>query len=51
MNEIVLTPPDRMVGDWGMAPADDPDPREQLCEFIIGPEPISEDRYEEGVCD
>jgi hypothetical protein len=50
MSEFATTPPDRL-GDWGMTPVDDPDPREQLCEFIIGPEPVSEDLYEEGVCD
>jgi hypothetical protein len=41
MNEVLDTATEPAVADWD-------DPREQLHEYIISPEPYPDDRYDEG---
>jgi hypothetical protein len=47
MNELVTVTADWFRDTWADVPDDD-DPRARLHEYIIDPEPLSDDRYDEG---
>lgn len=52
MNELVTVTADWFREDcWDSAPADDDDPCDHLHEYIISPEPLSDDRYDVGAVD
>jgi len=52
MNELVT-----VTADWFRGvlddtdPPGDEDPREHLHEYIVGPDPLPDDWYDEGGCD
>jgi hypothetical protein len=50
MNELVTVTADWFRGVWDDEPAAD-DPCEHTHEFIVGPEPLPDDWYDEGGCD
>ena len=49
MNELVHV--DRFLAGWDSPPTDGDDPDDRLNEYIVGPDPISDDLYDEGGCD
>jgi len=52
MNELVTVTADWFRGVWDDTdPAGDEDPRDRLHEYIVGPDPLPDDWYDEGGCD
>jgi hypothetical protein len=52
MNELVTVTADWFRGVWDDADlAGDEDPRDHLHEYIVDPEPLPDDLYDEGGCD
>jgi hypothetical protein len=50
MNEFVSAVGEWFIAGWPVPPQDGDGPPE-LCEYVIGPKPVSDDLYDEGAGD
>jgi hypothetical protein len=51
MNELVTTETDWFLDEWDGSPMDEEDPRDQVYEYIVDPEPLPDSHFDEGGCD
>jgi hypothetical protein len=51
MNETVDTATEWFLGGWNSPETDGDETQDRLNEYIIGPDPLPDNRYDDGGCD